>query len=79
VKYTIVKMSELGDRWDAAFHIALSEVRDRVEQLRRNMSAEEAIQRLENLALRDKEPVLVLSRCGNPRLDEKTVSRAIRE
>lgn len=79
VQYTVVKASELGNRWDAGFHIAVATVRDRVEELRSIISEEEALARLAEVPTRDKASLVAIARGGNPRLDARTVSRAARE
>jgi hypothetical protein len=80
MKVAIVKSSDLAreGRWDAGFHIALHEVRDRVDALKAILTAEEAIEKLEGVALADKAPLLVLAR-GNKALNSENMQRIVRE
>lgn len=81
MKIAIVKMSDLAreGRWDAGFHIALDEVKDRVESLKSSMSASEAISRLAKLSLTDKKPLLVLARGNTRHLNSATITTIVNE
>ena len=79
--FAIIKSSVLAreNRWDAGFHLALDEVKDRVEELRRLVSSEEAISKLSTIPLSAKAPLLVLMRGGNRLLSDVGVRRVARE
>lgn len=79
MRFTVVKSSELGDRWDAQFHIALAEVRARYDHLRRTMTSEEAITKLNAIPNRDRMPLAVLFRGSRDRFDGAASDRVIRE
>ena len=80
MKVAIIKFSDLvrEDRWDAPFHIALNEVRSRVEELKNTLTADEAIDKLNGIALADKAPLLVLAR-GNKALNSDNMQRIVQE
>lgn len=63
----IVKSSDLSreNRWDAGFHIALSQLKTRVDELRDTYSADEAIAILDRVSFADKAPLRVLARTGS--------------
>src|SRR3546814_13513008 len=75
MKVAIVKSSDLGNRWDAGFHIALDEVRDRVAVLKTMLTVQEARKRLAKFSLTDKKPLLVLARGTNRHLNSVTISK----
>lgn len=81
MKVAIIKSSELirEGRWDADFHIALDEVKERVAALKLNLSPEEARIRLSSIALSDKKPLLVLARGTNRHLNTATVDKIVDE
>lgn len=67
----VVRSSALGGRWDAGFHVALSQLGARVDELRLAVPAEEAVRRLSLVSLQDKSAMSVLLRGtrGTRRLD----------
>src|SRR3546814_3820122 len=75
MKVAIVKSSDLGNRWDAGFHIARDEVRDRVAVLKTMLTVQEARKRLAKFSLTDKKPLLVLARGTNRHLNSVTISK----
>lgn len=77
-KIAVVKSSELGNRWDAGFHVALQEVQTRVEDLRRTLSEDEVRRRLSLFSPAEKAPLHVLSR-GEGRLDRPAIGRIERD
>src|SRR3546814_19753421 len=79
MKVAIVKSSDLGNRWDAGFHIALDEVRDRVAVLKTMLTVQEARKRLAIFSLTDKKPLLVLARGTNRHLNSVTISKIVEE
>src|SRR3546814_2210665 len=79
MKVAIVKSSDLGNRWDAGFHIALDEVRDRVAVLKTMLTVQEARKRLAKFSLTDKKPLLVLARGTNRHLNSVTISKIVEE
>lgn len=81
MKTAIIKASELvaEGRWDAGFHIALSEVRDRVTTLKTMLTAQEALKRLAKFSLTDKKPLLVLARGTNRHLNSATITKIVEE
>lgn len=74
-KMAVVSLAQLGDRWDADFHIALDQLRARVEQLRDQLPESEARRRLAGVALPDKAPLLVLARGSMAGLSQASVER----
>jgi hypothetical protein len=70
MKTAVISSRQLAEhnRWDAGFHIALAEVKARVEQLRASVTAEEAIAKVRLFPLADRTPLLVLCRGKKPRL-----------
>jgi hypothetical protein len=81
MKVAIVKASELvtQGRWDAGFHIALDEVRDRVAVLKTMLTHREAVSRLAKFSLTDKKPLLVLARGSNRHLNSATITKIVDE
>lgn len=78
-EFAVVKFSQLGDRLDPAFHIALDKVRGRVDELAASMTADEAIARLDAVALADKQALKVLVRGRIAKLDTAGYERVTRE
>jgi len=78
-QFVVKKLSDLGDRWDAGFHIALDEVKDRVRELKDALTPEEAIERLKVIPLQDKEPLMVLVRGQARVLNTATVDRVSKD
>lgn len=81
MKVAVVSLSDLAreNRWDAGFHIALDEVRNRVDALRATVSGDEAISRLTKFSLADKKPLLVLARGNNRHLNSQTIATIVNE
>jgi len=79
MKIAVVKSSDLGERWDAGFHVAASEVRDRVEYFKSSISAEEAARRVKSIPEADLKPLQAIVRGEGKNFDMKAVNRAIRE
>ncbi len=83
MKIAIVKASDLGDRMDAGFHVALAEVRDRVRELEALYPGPEGHReirrRLGELAFTDKGALAVLARGNLARFNEKAATRVIRD
>lgn len=65
-------------RWDARFHIALDQVKERVAQLKAEISAASAIEKLSLFPLEDKRPLEVLIR-GHAKFDTRSVNAAVAE
>lgn len=80
MKTAIIKKSVLvsEDRMDAGFHIALSKVRHRVQELKTSISAEEARAKLDLIPLTDKAPLMLLSR-GDRILRERSIDACVQE
>jgi hypothetical protein len=81
MKVAVISFSDLAkeNRWDAGFHIALDEVRGRVDALKATVSADEAISRLAKFSLADKKPLLVLARGSNRHLNSQTITTIVNE
>lgn len=81
MKIAVIKRSDLvrEGRWDAGFHIAFQEVKERVAALRGALAPEEAIARLAILSLSDKQPLLVLARGTNRHLNSATIAKIVDE
>lgn len=73
-EYTVVNSSDLGNRWDAGYHIIFAQLRARVARLQATVSADEARSRLADIPLQDLKPLLVLAR-GQTRSEAKSIDR----
>ncbi len=74
-----VAADRLGDRFDAAFHLATAPLRARVAELRSTVSVGRVREALGRLRPRDLGPLLVLSRRQDPRLDVPTIEAIVAE
>ncbi len=85
-KHAVVNASDLGGRWDAAFHVGVAETRRRVEEvsgraagLRPVVSPEEIARRIERIPLQDLHPLRDLMRGQASALTRAAVDRIVRE
>lgn len=64
MRMAIIKYSDLAvsNRWDAGFHLSRLQVRDREDELRRTITADEARERLARIGISDKKCLLPLCR-----------------
>lgn len=81
VKVGIVSLSQMAEhnRWDVGFHLALNEVKGRMQELRASVTEEDAISRLDRLPVRSKSSLMVLARGGDPRPSTTALRRVARE
>jgi len=77
MQHAIVRSGDLGNRWDARFHIALDQVRDRVGTLRETVTADQARERLGALPLSVLAPLAVLKTERGPGLKRAEADRVI--
>ena len=69
MKYGIINSSDLGDRWDAGFHLLRTEHKERSEQISQQMPLEEAREKaleiFESLPLQFRKSIDRLTRTGS--------------
>lgn len=79
MKTATVKLSELGDRMDAGFHVEAAHLRDRVAELRDAMTEDEAVERLSAFRHADLKPLECLMRGRMRAASGADVSRVVRD
>lgn len=75
---TTVRMSDMGNRMDAGFHVVRQSMAARVAEFEQAFDAAEAVRRVDALNPLDKKGLSVLAR-GTARLDETAMARVTRE
>ena len=75
-RFAIINSSELGDRWDADFHITRHEHKRPTAELEKLISAEDCVRRVKALAFEDKKPLAPLIRGSRTYLDNAKLDRA---
>jgi hypothetical protein len=78
-RFAVVQFSELGDRWDAGFHITRGEHKARTAELVAAVTAEDCIARIAKLDFEDKKPLAVLMRGSQTYLTNEKLMHAAKQ